>query len=123
MAKQSKDLVFDVDDAINTSFPDIRVKIKGSEHKLEEATVGIFIDNVRDMEALRRTTDVVEELEILMRIIMRAFPTIEKKELSQLTLTQLNELANFGRRANEEITDEDLEGETAAEPGKSQAAE
>ncbi|NIH77428.1 hypothetical protein FHV99_004680 [Ochrobactrum sp. P20RRXII] len=123
MAKQSKELVFDVDDAINTSFPNIRVKIKDKEHQLLEATVGSFIENVRDMEALRRTSDIVEELEILMRIIIRAFPTIKREDLSPLTLTQLNELANFGRRANEEITDEDLEGDGAAEPGKLQAAE
>lgn len=121
MTKKSKEITFDVDAAINTAFPTITVSITGKSHILQEATVQSFIDNVRDMEQMRRTNHVVEELEIIMRIIMRAFPTIEKEELSKLTLTQLNELANFGRRANEEITDEDLEGE--AEPGKSLPAE
>lgn len=122
MAKKPKPIVFDIDDAINTEFPDIRVKMGSVEHKMQEATVDTFIKNVRDMDLLQKAENLLEELEILMRIIMRAFPTMKREDLTRLSLKQLNELANFGRRANDEITDEDLERE-AAEPGKPSAEE
>lgn len=113
----AKPLFLDIDDAINPAFREVRVKIGAKEHVLMEATVGSFIENTRDIQSLAYAKDNADEFEILMRVIMRAFPTIGREDLLSLTISQLNQLVNFGRIASGEIKDEEVT-EEGAEPGK-----
>lgn len=78
------------------------VKLNDKVHELAEATVETFIANTRDIQALSLKSDVVDETELSIRLVKRAFPTMEEAELRRLKLSQVNALIEFARGANGE---------------------
>ena len=69
------------------------VKIRGREHKLREATVDDFIANTRESQRLAKdakTPD--EELEAILNMILRAFPTLTRTDLGGVSMSNLNKL-------------------------------
>ncbi|RWI35426.1 hypothetical protein [Mesorhizobium sp.] len=100
-----------------TAKAEFTVKLNGTEHKLKIASVETFIQNQKEIEKLSLAATAAEELEVVIGIIKRAFPTMPEKEIRGLNLIQLEAIKDFALSANGEKVEkvEPAEGETAAE--------
>lgn len=78
------------------------LKLNGKDHPLKTATVRTFVDNMKDIESLALDATVVQEIEISVKIIKRAFPTITDEELDELTLDQVKAISEYALGANGE---------------------
>lgn len=88
---------------------DFTLKLNGKEHPLKVASVDTFIKNMRELEALPVNASPIEEMEMTIKIILRAFPTLTEKEVRGLNLDQVRAISQFAREANGEIAEEEKE--------------
>ncbi|MDE4297086.1 hypothetical protein PXK56_18015 [Phaeobacter gallaeciensis] len=81
----------------------------GERHAMKPATVQSFIDNVKMVESLGTNASVVEEMEVMIKIITGAFPTISEDEVRGWPLENLQSISDLARGQNGELvtTDED----------------
>lgn len=90
-------------------------QLNGKRHELVPATVETFIANMNDLKSLGVNADPIDELQVMLKMIGRAFPTITEKELKKLTLDQAKAISEYARRANGEVvettTDTGAEGD------------
>lgn len=94
-AKSDTQVLLDLD-AIK---PEVKraIKINGVIHEIKPITLGDYIENTKRVQELAamEVHDPVKETEILIDMLLRAFPTVEREDLMKLpleTLTRLNEL-------------------------------
>jgi hypothetical protein len=89
---------------------EIVIKVFGEEHKMRPTTVGDFIKNV---QTLRRDpddkSDAASEFEATAEILIRAFPSLTKEIISELTLAQMKAIVDFAQRADtsDEVQEDD----------------
>lgn len=76
------------------------VKLNGHEHRLKEASVGDFIANTKQLQAMDGKLTVEDELTQLMAMILRSFPTMKQADLTSLTVVQLNKLVETAFEIN-----------------------
>lgn len=88
-------------DAVQASV-EFTLKLNGKEHPLVEADINTFIANSKDIEKLGVAASTVEEIELTVVMIQRAFPTISEEELRKLKLSQLKAINDFALEANSE---------------------
>jgi glucokinase len=106
----------------NTKFLDLdavvspvsfQLKLGGKKHEMVEPTLEQFLETMRELEALPMTLSPTEEVEHSIKMIKRAFPTVEDAMLRTLKVTQLRQLNDFMRKA----TGQAVEQEVAAGEG------
>lgn len=68
---------------------------KGKEHQLAEVSVQDFVDNAKAMQELSLKPSVSEEVELLLRILTKAFPTCPEAEFRAMEMSKLNALMEF----------------------------
>ena len=106
-------------DAVLDAAPRIVVKLKGVEHVLEQLTVEGWIKSTKAAQALEAAGDLTmeEEINSVIDMIIRAFPTMTKDGLFGLPLTALNRIVDFARQHNgQKVADAEAEDEAANPP-------
>ena len=88
-------------DAIDTEFT-LVVKLDGTDHKLQPISLEDFVANLRKIQEMGVTTDPMQEVEMLVEMLSKAFPSIGEPRLRKLTLPQLSALMEKAREFNGE---------------------
>jgi len=88
--------------------------VNGERHELKAATVETFIENIRAIENLGVNATPDQEIEAMIDIILRSFPTLTDKQIRQWRLEQLRAMVDFARGSNDEIVSTDEEEMTEA---------
>lgn len=73
------------------------VKIKGKEHILKPVTVGQFIENAKIVERLGTNPKFEDEFEAIVKMLLRAFPSMSRVDLEDLPIEHLNAVLEFAR--------------------------
>lgn len=86
--------------------------INGTRHELKPASLQNFIDTMKEIEMLGTEPSLMKEIEVTIRIIERAFPTMSKEEVGGLPFDMLQQIADFARSQGEEVvsTEENASG-------------
>lgn len=96
----------------------------GKKHSMQAATVGSFIENLKDIEELGLDASPIKEAEMTIKVIQRAFPTLERTEIDLWTLDVIKNLYEMILTINGEVASTDPAAiEEAKKTGKSKAAE
>lgn len=73
------------------------VKLKGKEHRLRPVTVGQFIENAKIVQSLGTNPKFEDEFEAIVKMLLKAFPTLERRDLEDLPIEHLNKILEFAR--------------------------
>jgi hypothetical protein len=96
----------------------------GKKHDMVPATVGTFIENLKEIEELGLDASPIKEAEMTLRAIQRAFPTLERSEIDKWTLDVIQSLYEMILTVNGEVASKDPAViEEVKKTGKSAAAE
>jgi endo-1,4-beta-mannosidase len=96
-------------DALREESPFVLV-IGDAEHKMQVATVQDFIENMKLIEGLGTNPSMTDEIEISIKVIARAFPTIPEKDIRQWQVSTIQKLFDIARGADVTQTVEDEAG-------------
>lgn len=98
---------------------EVVVKLGGIEHKLVPLSVEDFINNTKDVEKYASEVISTEaEIEMVSKMLMRAFPTMTVEMLRKLTLPQLQTLVQFAQDHNgQRQVEKDNEAENPQKAG------
>lgn len=97
------------------------IEIDDVKHPLVPATVETYIQNMRDIQALSLNADPVEELQLAVKLIARAFPSLEERTIRGWSVDVIHQLAQIARGASGEVVSE-TEGEAPVAEGNAQPA-
>lgn len=74
-------------------------KYKGVTHHLVETTVDAFIANTDLLQKLSTDgSSLKDEIDVLKKMIVRAFPSLKAEDIGGMTLKQMNHLVDFSRK-------------------------
>jgi hypothetical protein len=97
---KKKNTYLDLDDlSMETEFI---IKMNGKEHKMRSATVMDFIENTKAVQNMPVEAGLEQEVDVIIGILTRAFPTITAEEFKKLELVKLNAILEMTRTANGE---------------------
>ncbi len=99
---------------------DLTVKLNGVEHKLKQLSVQDFIQNTSDMQALGGNVSLSEEVALVVKMLTRAFPTMQADDLMNIELAKLWKLLDFALQNN---GTNDAAKDAAADPTQAPAPE
>ena len=82
------------------------VKLGGKDHQLKSASVSDFIANTKRLQAMSPAMNFEQEFDALAEMILRSFPSMDRKTLEDMTLIQLNHLLShaFALNGQESVT-------------------
>lgn len=103
-------------DEVSSDF-EFTLKLDGVEHEMVEPSVDDFIFNMKEIEKLSVSASTIEEINIVIGIIARAFPTITEERLRKIKLPQLKKIQEYVFNAGAQKV-EKVEGGEAAEGEK-----
>ena len=94
---------------------DVTVRLNGAQHKLVPISVEDFIANTRDQAQLGEISDsdpaaVEKNLNLIIKMLVRSFPTLTEDDLRKIQLSKLWKLLEFAREAGGQ---EEVEKEAA----------
>lgn len=102
----------------------VELIVDGAKHKMKEATVADFIENMKAIDSIGVNATASQEVEVMIGIVLRAFPTLKAEQVRKWTFKQLRTLAETARGANSEIVSDDEEEITEAKKsGNAQKAD
>ncbi|MBY3231880.1 hypothetical protein [Rhizobium laguerreae] len=81
----------------------------GKKHEMVPATVDTFLENLKDVETLGLDASPIQEAELTIRAIQRAFPTIDRKEIGGWDLDVIKSLYEMIITVNGEVVSQDPE--------------
>lgn len=87
----------------------------GERHEMKRATVGSFIDNIKIIESLGVNASTEEEMNVMIQIITRAFPTISEQMVKDWPLEHLQSISEMARGQNSELVSSSEEEAKEAE--------
>lgn len=103
--------------------PLVSIIVDGKRHDMHEATVSTFIENLTALEGLSMNASPIEEIEVVVGIVLRAFPTLTDKQVRSWSLDVIRHLSEVARGVNGEIATNDAdEAAEAAKSGNDQPA-
>lgn len=80
---------------------EVVVKLNGKEHKLKTFTVEDFVENTKLAQSVTGTElTVEEEVNIVIKMLIRAFPTMSESDLRSMSLDKLSAILEFARENN-----------------------
>ncbi len=92
----------------------------GSKHEMQPASVGDFLENLRQVEALGIDASPIAEAELILDTIDRSFPTLDRKVLEGWPMDIVKNLYVTVITANGEMVSDNPEAlEEAKKTGKS----
>jgi len=85
------------------------IVLKGKKHALKPLSVNDVIENGRAAERLEKATSETEQFEILIDMLARSFPTMEREAWAEMSVEQLQAVfqcaQEVGREANEQAAE------------------
>ncbi|SCW95658.1 hypothetical protein [Ancylobacter rudongensis] len=84
----------------------VTLDIDGVKHPMATATLDTFFANAKDLEDLKLDGGPVKELQVMIRMINRAFPSLTEAQIRSWSLEQLNGIAEIARTASGEVVEE-----------------
>jgi hypothetical protein len=88
---------------------DLTVRLGGVDHKLKPISVEDFVANTQDQRKLSSASSLEEEVDVVLRMLVRSFPTMNIEDLRKVDLAKLWKLLEF---ANETNGSKEIEAET-----------
>lgn len=85
------------------------VTIGGVQHTMKEMSVEDFIVLQQEAGKLSEDASMGEQIEALVKMIARSFPTMKEAELRALPLRHLNAILEFTRESGEKVVEADAE--------------
>lgn len=73
----------------------LTVKLGGKQHKMKTPSVKELATTIKEMEALSLNASMSTEIDAMMNVLNRSFPTIERDTLEGLTPEQVKQLFQF----------------------------
>lgn len=73
------------------------LKFQGAEHKLVPVTVDAFIANVKAVQELGVSPSFEAEVDAVVAMLARAFPTFPVPQMRELPLEHLNKILDFAQ--------------------------
>ncbi len=96
---------------------EVVIKLQGIEHKLKPVSVGDFIANTKLVQGLGVATDVETEVQTIITMLIRAFPTMTREMLIDLPIAALNKMFAFAQENNgTQKVEEEAKAEAEANP-------
>lgn len=97
--------------------PAIVLVIDGERHTAILPTVEDFLENLKDMEALSAAPDMKSEIEMTVRMIVRAFPSLNEDRVKKMPVEAIEKLFAIVRGIDEtgSVEKEDASGNEKAE--------
>lgn len=83
-------------DALQEEAPFVLV-IDGKEHPMKIASVQDFVENMKLIEALGTNASFVDELEVSIKVIARAFPSLTEDEIRGWQVSVIDKLFRISR--------------------------
>ncbi|SER25835.1 hypothetical protein SAMN05216548_1144 [Faunimonas pinastri] len=104
-------------DAIDLTENEFVVKLGGVEHHLKPVTVEDFVENTKLIQSLGVSGKLEDEVDTVIQMLVRAFPTMTVEQLKKLELVKLNALLDFAHKNNGQKQGEaSAEAEATANP-------
>ena len=94
------------------------LRLNGRDHEMVEMSVEEFINLMRETDKLDAKTSFADQLEMMVDLVSRRFPSIPKEELRALGLTKLNAILEFARASAESAAKDATAELSGAERGK-----
>lgn len=83
------------------------IRLNGEEHVMAEVSVGEFIDLIRKTDEMEdKDLDLATQMELMVDLVSRRFPTAPKDALRGLGITKLNRIIAFTRATAESEAEE-----------------
>mgnify|MGYP001354347228 CR=1 FL=1 len=79
------------------------IEVEGVRHELVPASVETYIQNMRDIEALALNASPVDEIELAVKLIGRAFPTLKAADIRGWSVDVIYQLAAIARGESGEV--------------------
>lgn len=77
--------------------PPFILMIEGKEHPMKIASVGDFVENMKLIETLGLKSSASEEIEVSIKVIARAFPTLTEAQIRTWQVTTIDKLFRIAR--------------------------
>lgn len=101
----------------------IIIEVEGKRHEMKTASVDSFIENMKAIEGLGLNASPIQEIEVIIGIVARAFPTLDEKQIRSWPITTIQHLSEVARGVNGEIaTADEAAAKEAAASGNAQKA-
>lgn len=102
--------ILNIDDLLQES--PLKVIIGGVEHAMTTPTMGDFLANMKDLEALAASPNIVEETRVTVRVIARAFPSLTEEDVYKWPVNVIENLFNIVRGVDPDaqVASEDAAG-------------
>lgn len=96
----------------------LTVKLNGKNHVMKTPTVEDFVENMKLIESLKAAAGPAVEMDYLVQLLTKAFPTMTEKDLKGLHLEQLKQLADYAQQhsGQTDIAEEAAEKASANPP-------
>lgn len=103
--------------------PLVSIVVDGKRHDMQDATVETFIENMTALQNMSMNASPIEEIEVVLGIVLRAFPTLTDKQIRSWPLDTIRQLSEVARGVNGEVATTDAEqAAESAKTGNDQAA-
>jgi hypothetical protein len=93
--------------------PPFILMIEGKEHPMKIASVSDFVENMKLIEKLGANSSVADEIEVSIKVISRAFPSLTEDAIRSWQVTTIDKLFRIARGEDifaTESGDESAEG-------------
>lgn len=95
--------------------PLVTIQVNGQKHEMRTATVEDFIENMKAIESLGKNASLVQEIEVMIGIVARAFPTLPENDIRSWPIDNLQKLSEIARGLGGEIVTDNPEKAKEAE--------
>lgn len=100
--------------------PPFILEIGGKSHPMKIASIQDFVENMRLIETLGANSSFLDELEVSVKVIARAFPTLTEDEIRGWQVGTIDKLFKLSRGENIfETPEAKAEGEVGNAPAAS----
>jgi hypothetical protein len=89
------------------SEPPVILVIEGVRHPMKNADVETFIENMSALEKLGMAATAKDEIDVIVGIIARAFPTLTDAQIRKWELDQIKKISDIARGIGGEIVSTD----------------
>lgn len=87
--------------------PPVILVIEGVKHPMKNASVNVFVENMSALEKLGTQTTAKAEMDVIVGIIGRAFPTLKEEQIREWELEQIRQISDIARGINGEVVSTD----------------
>lgn len=103
--------------------PEVKLVVGEVEHVMQPATVNSFIEHMKMVEDLGTNASLAEEMEVMIKIIIGAFPTLTDDEVRQWPLSYIQQINDVVQsNAGTAATQDEEKAEEAEKTGNGSTA-